>query len=184
VKEERKLGLEILHHLREIERRKLFAEVGYPSLFLYCVKHLGYDEAGAQRRIASMRLLKEIPELEEKIQEGKFSISTLAKAQLFFKNEEKVQKLKIEEKKQIIEKLSGKSKREVERELLSLSSNPEVHLREKIRVVAGEKVEMTFFADPELQEILEKIRGVLSHKLGQGTLTEVMFIWPRNIGQR
>jgi hypothetical protein len=173
-RDERKITLEILHHLHEIERRKLFAELGYPSLFEYCVKHLGYNEVSAQRRIASMRLLRVIPELAEQVQQGKLTISTLAKAHGFFKKEDKVQKLNLEQKRQIIEQLSGKPTREMERELLSQSLYPEVHFKEKSKTVSPTKVELTFFADVELQSILEKIRGVLSHKLEQGTLTEVI----------
>jgi hypothetical protein len=173
-RDERKITLEILHHLREIERRKLFAELGYPSLFEYCVKHLGYSEASAQRRIASMRLLKEVPDLEESVQKGQVSISTLAKAQSFFKKEKAFQTFSSLTKKHIIEKVSGKSNREVERTLLSLSLSPEMHFKEKVKIVSPSKVEMTFFADNELQIVLEKIRSVLSHKLESGTLTEMI----------
>jgi hypothetical protein len=37
---ERTLSLEVLQHLREIERRSLYAERGYPSLFEYAVQEL------------------------------------------------------------------------------------------------------------------------------------------------
>ncbi len=37
---EREITLEVLHHLKEIERRRLFVDLGYPSLFEYAVRDL------------------------------------------------------------------------------------------------------------------------------------------------
>lgn len=70
VKQERELLTQVLHHLREIESRRLFSSLGFKSLFDYAVKKLGYSADQAARRISAMRLLKEIPELEEKIESG------------------------------------------------------------------------------------------------------------------
>mgnify|MGYP001560140630 FL=1 len=58
---ERELTLSILHHLREVERRKLYSALKYPSLYEYCRHELGYSSGSAHRRIDSMKLLKEIP---------------------------------------------------------------------------------------------------------------------------
>src|SRR5690606_2316204 len=71
---------EILKHLNEIDRRKLYLERGYSSLWAYCTEELNYSEAAAQRRIEAMRAL-EIPELEEKIESGKLTLSSIAKVQ-------------------------------------------------------------------------------------------------------
>src|SRR4051794_23834027 len=84
VKEERRVGTEILHRLRENERRRLYASMGYSSLFQYCVEALKYSESAAFRRISAMRLLAEIPEVEGAIQEGRLSLSTACQAQSFF----------------------------------------------------------------------------------------------------
>src|SRR5579863_1786593 len=81
VKEEREITARILHHLREVERRKLFSDLGYPSLFAYAMGDLHYSESSAQRRISAMRLLKEIPELEGKIASGSLSLSVISQAQ-------------------------------------------------------------------------------------------------------
>ena len=47
VYEETQLTTEILHHLREIASRKLFAAQGYSSLFQYAVQELKYSEPQA-----------------------------------------------------------------------------------------------------------------------------------------
>ena len=38
VKEERRIGVEVLECLREIERVKAYANLGYSGLFSFCVK--------------------------------------------------------------------------------------------------------------------------------------------------
>jgi 5-methylcytosine-specific restriction endonuclease McrA len=79
--DERELLLDILHHLEEIESRKLFLEIGFASLWAYCTKELLYSEASAQRRIEAMRALREIPSLGEKIRSGSLTLSNIAKTQ-------------------------------------------------------------------------------------------------------
>ena len=58
VKKEKDLSVSILHHLCEIDDRRLYAELKYSSLFDYYVNHLGYFEDAAQRRISASRLMK------------------------------------------------------------------------------------------------------------------------------
>ena len=90
--EERKILNLILHHLKEVEARKLHLEMGYPNLYAFCTKELGYSEASSHRRISAMRLMREIPEVEEKIRDGALNLSVISQAQSFFrkKKEENV----------------------------------------------------------------------------------------------
>src|SRR4051794_36630312 len=81
VREERNLGLQIIHRLREISKRRLFAELGFSSMFTYCVEALKYHESTAFRLINAMKLLSEVPEVEEKVDLGLLSVSTLAQVQ-------------------------------------------------------------------------------------------------------
>ena len=84
VEKERELLTQILKHLYEIERRRLFCDYQCSSLWEYCVKQLGYSEGQAMRRISAMRLIKEIPEVESKVSEGSLSLSNVAGAYRFF----------------------------------------------------------------------------------------------------
>jgi len=76
-KEEKRLTQEVLDHLAEVETRRLFASRGYPSLFEFCVRELGYSESSAHRRISAMRVMKAIPEAKEKFEAGLVNLSTL-----------------------------------------------------------------------------------------------------------
>ncbi len=64
VHDERLKTTEVLEHLKECFTRRLFAKRGQSSLFEYAVEVLGYSPGAAQRRIQSMRLMKELPEVK------------------------------------------------------------------------------------------------------------------------
>lgn len=87
IMDERRLLLDVLQHLREIQKRKLFSEIGYTSLHDYAVRHLKYSDDQAARRIAAMRLITELPALALKVEQGELSLTTMAMAARFFKEE-------------------------------------------------------------------------------------------------
>lgn len=105
---EREISLKVLHHLREIEKRRLFSDLKYGSLFEYAVKELGYSESSAMRRIQSARLIVEMPHLEAKIQSGHLTFTNVAMAAQLFRNEN-INDLK--EKKAIMAKIVKKHKK-------------------------------------------------------------------------
>src|SRR4051812_22656312 len=84
--EERRITQEVLEYLREIERRRVFAGMGYASLHEFCVRELKYSEGAAHRRTAAMRFLKEVPEAAAAVKSGEVNLSTLATVQVFLSN--------------------------------------------------------------------------------------------------
>jgi hypothetical protein len=119
--EERKITVQLLHHIREIDKRKLYSELGFSSLFDFCVIELGYAESSAQRRIVSARLLNEVPSIEGKIQSGSLNLTNISNLTHFFREENIFETSRKEE---IIQKVEGLSKRECELKLMQLSENP------------------------------------------------------------
>jgi len=63
VHKERETTLDIIRHIIEFDRRKLYLGLGYSSLFDYCTLQLGYSRSAAQRRIKTARCIAEFPEL-------------------------------------------------------------------------------------------------------------------------
>lgn len=176
VAEERKMTLEILHHFREIYRRRLYALRGFSSIFQYATLELGYSEASAARRIAAMKLLSEVPEIEEKIETGALSLSTVAKAHRVFQAEEKAnQPFSPQKKKEILESLELKSTREAEIELFKHSSlSPEVLKPDLIKPITSIHSEIRFVADQVLLDQLELIKGLLSHQHPNLSMAELI----------
>ena len=89
VQRERDLHVRVLHHLEEIDSRKLYLEQGFSSLFDYAVKELGYSEGAAYRRIKAMRLCREVPETEGRLKSGRLSLSSACQLQAFFEKQNK-----------------------------------------------------------------------------------------------
>lgn len=81
VRTERKIGHLVLLHISEIETRKIYAELGFDSMFSYLSRGLGYSESCAYRRLNSARLLKQIPEIAEKLVDGSLNLSQLTSVQ-------------------------------------------------------------------------------------------------------
>ncbi len=167
------LGL-VLHHLREIERRRLFSTEGCSSLFDYATRKLGYSEDQAYRRIQAMRLLKEIPQIENKITDGSLSLTHLGMAQSLFKREEKSgqKTYTIEEKVKILEKLQNTSKREAEKITVSLSSSPVTSV-EKIKTISPVDFEIRFCTKEPLLKKIQKLKALLAHKNPNIQLSEL-----------
>ena len=78
VSKERVTTLEILLHLIEVERRKLHLSLGYPSLFEYCTRHLGYSSSAAGRRIHAARCVRDFPEIYGLLQKNEVNLSSVS----------------------------------------------------------------------------------------------------------
>jgi hypothetical protein len=175
VREERELLTVILHHLREIERRRLFSALGYKSLFDMAVRRFGYSEDQSYRRIAAMRMLKELPEVEEKIAKGEITLTHIGLAHSLFRQEKKTQQKEMlrEEKLSVIEKIAGTPVREAERITLSLSSTPEAAKPDRVVPLGENHIELKFTASSELQDKIERLKGLLAHQSPNISLGEL-----------
>ena len=98
VQKERKINIEILQHLQEIESRKLYLERGFSSLFDYAIKELGYGEGAAYRRIKAMKLCQDIPETKIQIESGQLNLSKASQLQSFFEKQQRKSKMKLKNK--------------------------------------------------------------------------------------
>lgn len=154
VRDERAATSLVLKYLREVERRRLFLERGYSSLFTYCTGKLGYSEPEAMLRIQAMRLVRAVPEAGKKIEEGKLSLSVAAKIQSAVKEEPA-------KAKELVRDLAGASKREAERKLAEIF--PETPRPEKARPVNEEKVEIRFTVSREEFELFQKLMDRKAH---------------------
>jgi len=171
---EREVTVLVLRHLREIECRRLFVDLGYSSMHVYCIKHLKYSEGQAQRRLSSARLMTELPEIEKDIQAGNLTITNLSRFQSFARAEKLADfALSKEEKLEALTQIQNKPTRQVERELIQKSHKPEV-LAEKyhnISVVMTESGQANQFAkfeallNEENQELLQEFKNLYAHEL-------------------
>ncbi len=175
VREERGVLTKILHYLREIDRRRLFSDLKYKSLFDFTVKHLGYPEDQAYRRISAMKLLKELPEIENKINLGEVTLTHINLAQTLFRKEKKNQnkEMSLEQKRSVLERIANKPVREAEKITLSLSSAPELMKPDRINQISENTTEIKFVASKDIQLKIERLKGLLAHKYPNISLGEL-----------
>lgn len=163
VTKEQKLLSILIFHLREIEDRKLYSDLKYPSLYEYCIYELKYSEAQAYRRISAMRLTKEVPILSKKISDGSISLTNINLVSSFLRDN----KTSTEDKKQLIELASNKTKRECEQELTKLrlaKGIPEKPRRTIIKPDTSQTVRVNVSLKHDTVTKIHKIKSYYAHK--------------------
>jgi len=68
--DDRRLEVDLLAHISEVDRRKLYRERGYSSMFSFCVEKLHLAESVAYKRITVARAAHKYPSILEKIAQG------------------------------------------------------------------------------------------------------------------
>jgi len=173
VKQERELQMELLHHLKEVENRRLYLQKGYSSFFAYLTEELKYSEGAAQRRIQAMRLIKSIPAVEKKLKTGKISLTVASQVQGYIQREnkrrktEKTPKLSPVEKLDLVQKLEGTSSRTCEKKLAQIS--PEIGIpKEKTKIITPEMTQIQFVANQDLMNKIQRLKELTFHTNPEG----------------
>ena len=171
---EKESTLAILQHLIELDKRELYGELGYSSLFDYCLRALKYSEASSARRVSAARALRDNPEIAELFLAGKVTLCTIATAAKGIK----------EGRTEICE-IVGKSKREVELLVAPVTSCPKERIRPIVRempkvpllVETPKEVRYTisFSVTQEVYQEFEQVKNLLSNKLGSKLSVEAIF---------
>jgi len=191
---ESRMTVRVLHHLNEMERRSLHLDLGYGSLFDYCVRKLKYSASAAGRRIQAARCIRGFPEILGMLQSRELSLSTVAMIEPTLTRENFAS---------IIERVRGKSYRQIERVVAQY--RPPMAFRDRVRAVevavpaaetevalfdrycarvtpgAGsahvateQKLFVQFLADDELMDLFEEVRTLLTRDGRDMSFAEVL----------
>src|SRR5512134_2437590 len=76
-RDERALLVDPLWHIAEVDRRRLYLEMAFPSLFAFATGFLGYTKAAAFRRTTAARLLARFPVIADHLADGRLNLTTL-----------------------------------------------------------------------------------------------------------
>ncbi len=173
--EARKITLKLLKLLNEIERRHLFSKFSVSSLHGYCVKELKMDQAEAGRHISAARLLRELPVIEEKIEKGTLCITSVSQAGVFLRREEASgHSYDLEQRKELVLSLDNKSTREVDRFLVSQSSSPEIHFKERVTPKSATMTEIKTHIDDETLAAIERLKEIWSHAMPGASIADIL----------
>ena len=128
--------------MQEIDRRKLYTQFRCGSLFEYCEKVLKYSGGSASRRIYAMRLLKKLPAVEAKLQEGSLTLGHLSQIAPFAKQHD----LNLEKVSDLLKSVVGSSTRQCQSTLAALA--PETSKPDLSRPIGNELTEIRFYSFP------------------------------------
>jgi hypothetical protein len=176
VTEERKWTQLILEYLLECDRRGLHLKLGFASLHEFAVQYLGLSDGAAHRRIQSMRLMTQVPEVAEKISSGALTLSNAAKLQTFFMAEKRTgNEFTHEQMQGWVEKSITLPSRGLEREILKEASAPvQASLQERTRDLTPELTELRLVISAQLREEIEELKNYLSHSIPDGSVSLIL----------
>ncbi len=124
VKKERETTLEVLQHIIEFDRRKLYLGIGYGSLYEYCTLHLKYSESAAMRRIQTARCIRDFPEVSGMLAKNELNLTNVCLLAGI---------LTEENKNELLKEARFKSSRQVE--AIVARHNPGRELRDRVRAI-------------------------------------------------
>ncbi|MGZ3687407.1 MAG: HNH endonuclease, partial [Bdellovibrionota bacterium] len=120
------------------------------------------------RRIESMRVIRDLPEIEEKILEGSYSLTTVAAAGSFMRKRHYSR----DEKRALLARVEHKSKRETESLLAEI--DPEFARRDSEKLITEELVEIRMTMPKAVLKKLERVKELSSHRNPNPSYSELL----------
>jgi hypothetical protein len=117
---DQKLNAQLIAHLGEVDARGLYREHACASMFVYCVEELHMSEAQAYLRIQAARLGRRFPAVLQRLAQGSVHLTAL---KLLGPH------LTADNHLELLERSSGKGKREVELLVAAIAPKPDVPSR-------------------------------------------------------
>jgi len=108
VQAERIASADVVEHLMEVERRRLYLDQACSSLYTYCRDRLGYSEDAALKRARVARLATRLPRVLDELSSGAIHLTALFLLDRYL-NEENAEEL--------LAAARGASRRELEKVL-------------------------------------------------------------------
>jgi len=187
---ERRLKIRVLLYLKEIDRRRLYLEWGYCSMFSFCTEYLKYSGSTAVRRIKAERALERSKKVISMLLSGEMTVTGLSKIESICKPENTDK---------ILEQVAGRSCRELD--LLRAKHNPQEPAPEKVKPVfvktelkvkendktgrkitanaegdsfLEEKYRLDFSVSADSMKKINRVKNLLSTKYPEGVTLEAL----------
>jgi len=171
---ERSASAQLIAALKENIRRELFKEMGYSSLNLFIMQELHYESGPASRRANAAYAVLELERanakissepLEKKIERGELSVTSLGHINRILKQERYVAKrsINMNEKKQILKAVLGKSERDAQKNLTQFQSAPLPKWKSREQIVSRRETQITMLIDDNFYQEIQEAMHLLSH---------------------
>src|SRR5215471_4610349 len=117
IQAERSAIADVVEHLTEVERRRLYLEQACSSLYTYCCERLGYSEDAALKRARVARLSVRLPRVLDELRSGAIHLTGLFLLERYLNDENAEELLAL---------ARGTSRRELEKMLANRFPRPDV----------------------------------------------------------
>jgi len=181
---EHECTVEIIESLVQCNREKAYLEHGCSTLWDFLVREMKYSNAAASRRYKAMKCAERFPQVIEMLRTHELSLSTLAQTESLLGA--------ANDPKELLDRLAGKSHREVER-VVALERPAAKKPKEIVRRVAvkpkqsstplleapttdpiEERVTLRTSLSTEKFEAFEEARAIVSRKHPSATVEDVL----------
>jgi 5-methylcytosine-specific restriction endonuclease McrA len=126
LRNERHALAELILALSEFDRRELWKELGYPSLFAFLQRELGLSDGAAYYRMKAARLVRDFPEIVEPLRDGRLCVTNVVELSKVITHENR---------REVLPRYFGVSKREAEAITVSIMPKPTVPTRSVVTAV-------------------------------------------------
>lgn len=115
-RQSRRVEVDLVAHIGEVDARRLYAREASPSMFAYCTDVLHLSEAEAYLRIAAARASRAHPALLTMLADGRLHLSAIARL---------APHLTPENRDHVLQRATHRSKREIEALVAELAPRPD-----------------------------------------------------------
>ena len=150
---EKSATLALLEFLKQVDERRTFSVMGFPSMFKYVEEGLGYSPAQASERVAAMRLLRKVPEVANQLSHGTHTLTSVAKLASHVRREN----LDADRASALVLETANLSITALEKHLCSVAEVEPVKL-ERARVISKELTRLTLDVDDAFMASVERMR--------------------------
>ncbi len=164
VQTERKIMHLVLTHIFEIMNRRLYADLGFDSMYTMMIKKYGYSETSALRRIDAAKLLMSVPEVADRLKAGTLNLSQAVQLQKCLESEAKKGGVVSESKTQeILESLKNCNGFET-RKVLAQEFDMPIKIQEIVRPQKDESVRLEItFTKEQFEELKQAKKFRISY---------------------
>jgi len=156
----------VLHFINDCERRKSYLDLGYSSIWDYCVRKLEYCSSTASRYIKAARCIRQNAEVREMLEKNEVSISSICQfASILDENNKAL----------VLSQVKDASWREVES--IARKYRPPMQLRDRMVPVQAatpdgvqDMVFTQFLAPDEYAEVFDDVRSLMPGGMSYGDI--------------
>src|SRR5262245_14875303 len=170
-REDQRTTIVVLEFINDCERRKSYLDLGYSSVWDYCVRRLEYPSSTASRYIQAARCIRQNSEVLGMLEKNEVSVTSICQFASILNDDNK---------ESVLSQVKGASWRDVER--VARKFRPPMELRDRMVPVQAatpdgsqSMVLSQFLAPDEFAEVFDDVRNLLPAGMSYGDIALTVF---------